>query len=155
MFSVAGITAITEIGGLQRGERAHRAEHRGAAAHVVLHLLHIVRGLDGDAAGIEGDGFADQSQHRRARRGIFGRVAHHDHARRLDASLRHADQRAHFQLGDFALVEDFDSQARFFGHGLGLRGEHARREFVRRLVDQIARKILRLRRECDHGQWRL
>src|SRR5438445_4110875 len=52
--------------GLQRGERTHDAEHGGAAGHVVLHFLHAVGGLDGDAAGVEGNGFADQADHGRA-----------------------------------------------------------------------------------------
>src|ERR687893_713852 len=38
----------------------HRPEHRGAPAHVELHVLHPARGLDGDAAGIEGHGLADE-----------------------------------------------------------------------------------------------
>ena len=70
-------------------------------------------------------------------------VAHDDHARRLDAALRHADQRAHFQFGDSSFVENLDAEADFLRHGFGVRRENARRELVRRLVDQVAREILR------------
>ena len=143
MFSTDGITAITGIDRLQESERAHGAEHGAAAAHVVLHLFHVVRGLDRDAAGIERDALADQSQHRRFGARRLRLVAHHDHARRLDASLRHADERAHFQLGDSALVENFDAEADFLRHGFGALRENARRELVRRLVDQVAGEILR------------
>ena len=60
------------------------------------------------------------------RAGVFWRVTDHDDAGRFDAALRDADQRAHFQFGDFALVENFDAEADFLGHRFGARGEHAR-----------------------------
>ena len=66
MFSTAGISAVTGIGGLQLRDRAHGADHGRAAGHVVLHLLHAVGGLDGDAAGVEGHALADQAQMRGA-----------------------------------------------------------------------------------------
>src|SRR5271170_1093105 len=128
---------------LQIGDGAHGAEHGGAAAHVVLHFFHVVGGLDGNTAGIEGDGFADEAENRGVRAGIFRGVADDDDAGRLDAALSDTYERAHFQLGDFALVENFDAEADFLSHGFGARGEHARREAVGRLVDQVARKILR------------
>ena len=37
-----------------------RAEHAGATAHVIFHFIHTGRRFDGDAAGIEGQAFADQ-----------------------------------------------------------------------------------------------
>ena len=37
-------------------------DHRGSAAHVHLHGHHAVGGLDGEAAGIEGDALADEGQ---------------------------------------------------------------------------------------------
>jgi hypothetical protein len=128
-------------GRLEVCESAHGAEHGGAAAHVVLHFLHVVGGLDGDTAGIEGDGFADEAEDGRVGPGVFGSVANDDNARRLDAALRNADKRSHFQFGDFALVKDLDAEADFFGHGFGFRGEDARGETVRGLVDQVAREV--------------
>ena len=62
MFSTAGTSAVTGIARLQLRDGAHRAEHCRAARHVVLHLLHALGRLDGDAAGVEGDAFADQPQ---------------------------------------------------------------------------------------------
>ena len=41
MFSVAGTTPTTLIFSFSLGDRAHRAEHRGGAAHVELHLVHL------------------------------------------------------------------------------------------------------------------
>ena len=77
--------------------RAHDADHGGGAGHVVLHFLHAVGGLDGDAAGVEGDAFADQAE-----MNIFGRalgfVAQHDQRGRFVGTLGHSPERAHLQL---------------------------------------------------------
>src|SRR5262249_41066432 len=78
---------------LQRGKSANDAEHGGAASHVVFHFFHAVGGLDGDAAGVEGYGFADEADHRRAGLGVRGGIGDDDDAGRLDAALRHAEQR--------------------------------------------------------------
>ena len=51
--------------------------------------------------------------------GVRRRVGHDDHARRLGAALRDAEQRAHFQIGNSLFVEDFHRKAGFFGHGFG------------------------------------
>ncbi len=89
---------------LQARECAHRAEHGRAPGHIELHLLHVVRGLDGNAARVKGDGLTDKPQHRRAGREFFGSVGKHHHARRLHAAARHAEQRTHFQFLDALLV---------------------------------------------------
>ena len=47
---------------LKERDGAHDADHGGAAGHVVLHFLHAVGGLDGDAASVEGDAFTDQTE---------------------------------------------------------------------------------------------
>ena len=47
-------------GQLQLGQGVHGAEHGGGATHVVLHLVHAVCRLDGDAAGVEGQPLAHQ-----------------------------------------------------------------------------------------------
>ncbi len=131
--------------GFRAGDRAHRADHGGAAAHVVFHFFHVIRGLDGNSAGIKRDGFSDQAQNRRARIQFFGSVRDDDHARRLDASLRDRKQRAHFQFRDFVFIEDIDGEARLSRHGGGAVGQHARRQAVRGLVAQFAREVLRFR----------
>ena len=58
MFSVDGTTAVSVRGSPSVGDRAHGLDHRGAARHVELHLLHLRRGLDRDPAGVEGHGLA-------------------------------------------------------------------------------------------------
>ena len=45
-------------------DRADGLEHRGAARHVELHLVHLRRGLDRDPAGVERHGLADEAQQR-------------------------------------------------------------------------------------------
>ena len=44
------------------GDGGHRLQHGGPAGHVELHLVHLRRGLDGDPAGVEGHGLADEAQ---------------------------------------------------------------------------------------------
>ena len=91
------MTAITLIGGFKLRQGAHSAEHSGAAGHIKFHFLHVVRGLDGDASGIERDGFADESENRRSGDRCFWRfVGEHHHARRLDAAAPDGQHRAHF-----------------------------------------------------------
>ena len=62
MFSTHGTKRRHRDRRLQLRKRPHRADHGRAARHVVLHLLHAVGRLDGDAAGVEGDALADQAQ---------------------------------------------------------------------------------------------
>src|SRR5713226_395171 len=128
--------------GLEGGESAHDAEHGGAASHVVLHFFHAVGGLDGDAASVEGDSFADETDHWCAGLRIRGRIRDDHDARRLGTSLGDAEERAHFEIGDFIFIQDFDGETCCLGHGFGFFGEDARREFVGRLFDEVARKVL-------------
>src|SRR5271156_4501684 len=109
-------------GGLQARDGANRAEHGGAAAHIVFHFFHTVGGLDGNSASIKSDRFADEREDRRAFFNIRGRVSQDDYAGRLDAALRYPDQRAHFQFGDALLIENIHRQAEFFSHGFGALG---------------------------------
>src|SRR5439155_24926744 len=138
--------------GLQRGERAHDAEHGGTASHVVLHFFHAVGGLDGDAAGVEGNGFAYQADHRCARFRVRRRIGDDHNAGRLDASLGDAQERAHLQVSDFLLVQDLDSQAGFLGHGFRFFSEDTRAEFVGRLVYEIAGEVLRVGDDAASGE---
>ena len=87
--------------------------------------------------------FPTKPKNRRAWTQRLRFIAQHDHSRRLDASLRDSEQRTHFQLGDFAIVENFHAQANFLGHRFGLGSKHARRKAVGRFVDEVAREILR------------
>ena len=62
MFSVAPINPDHAHGGLELGQRADRLDHRGAAAHVELHLVHRRGRLERDAARVEGHRLADQRE---------------------------------------------------------------------------------------------
>ena len=62
MFSVDGTTAVMVTGSPSSAIAPDRLDHRGAARHVELHLLHLRRGLDRDAAGVEGHGLADVAE---------------------------------------------------------------------------------------------
>ena len=68
MFSQVGMRPTTLSFGLSSASARKRAEHAGGAAHVELHLVHLGRRLERDAAGVEGDALADQ-HHRRLRLG--------------------------------------------------------------------------------------
>ena len=146
--------------GLEQGDGAHGAEHGRAAGHVVLHLLHVVGGLDGDAAGVEGDAFADQAEHG-AVGDALGLVAQHDQRGRLSRALGDAPECAHLQLVQLVGGVDFAVEADFFCHGGGARPRIGGGELVAGLVDQragevlaladddaLARRRLRLRRCC-------
>ena len=102
--------------GLSRGDRLHRADHGCAAGHVVLHLLHAVAGLDGDAAGVEGNAFADQAHHRRALgfSSAFRLVGHHDQRWWFGRALGDAPERAHLQFMQFVRAVDFALQPAAF-----------------------------------------
>src|SRR5262249_22492263 len=47
---------------LELGDGAHGSNHGRASGHVVLHLLHVVGRLDGDAASVKGNAFADEAE---------------------------------------------------------------------------------------------
>src|SRR5229473_1568794 len=131
--------------GLERGEGAHHAEHGGTAGHVVLHFFHALGRLDGDAAGIEGYRFADETDHRCAGLWLRRRVGDHHDAGRLGTTLSDAEERAHLEISDFLFVENFNGEASFLGHGFGFLSKDTRSEFVGRLVDEVAGKVLRVR----------
>ena len=68
MFSVAPITPDDAHRQPEPGDRADGLEHGRAARHVELHLVHLRRGLDRDAAGVERHGLADEAEQRARRR---------------------------------------------------------------------------------------
>ena len=55
-------TVSTRSGQAELGDRGRRLDHRCAAAHVALHVLHAQGGLQRDAARVEGDRLADQPE---------------------------------------------------------------------------------------------
>ncbi len=129
--------------GLEQGNRAHRAQHRRAAGHVVLHLLHAFGGLDRDAARVEGDGLADQAEDRAVSRCTLRLVGGHDQRRRLFGTLCYCPERAHLQLMQLLGGIDLTLQADFFGHLGGTFAKNRRRQHIAGLVDQRTRPVLR------------
>ena len=74
------------------GDRAHALDHRAAARHVPLHVLHVVGRLERDAAGVERDRLADEAEHEVVARA--GRlVAQHDQPGLVVAPLRRLRRR--------------------------------------------------------------
>ena len=59
MFSAIGTVAVTSTGSFSAAQAERRGDHGGRAAHVGLHPVHV-RGLEVQAAGVEGDALADQ-----------------------------------------------------------------------------------------------
>ena len=120
---------------LEQRDGAHCADHRRAAGHVVLHLLHIVAGLEGDAAGVEGDSLPYQAEHR-AFAYAFGLIAQHDQGGRFGGALRDAPECAHLQLVQLFGGVDLPAEADFGSHQRGALAEEGGGELVARLVDQ-------------------
>ena len=135
--------AVTFTFGLSKRDGAHGADHGRAAGHVVLHLLHAVGGLDGDAASVEGNALADQAQVNVCRRA--GRIVAENNQRgRLVGALCDSPKRSHLQIFDLVRSEDFAAQADLGRHFFRALGEDGRGHKIGRFVDQIAGEILRL-----------
>ena len=107
---------------------------RGRAGHVVLHLLHAVGGLDGDAAGIERDALPDQGQMIRLRSACAGLYFRTIRNGGLAAALRNAEQSAHSQLLHRVAIEHFALQAVGRRHRSGLFRQNGGRQLVSRLI---------------------
>ena len=127
--------------GLEQGNGAHGADHGCAAGHVVLHLLHVVGGLDGDAAGVEGDALADEAEYG-AVGYAFGLVAEDDEGGRFFGALGDAPEGAHFELVEFFGGVDLPLEADFGGHLRGALAKDGGGELVAGLVDERAGEVL-------------
>src|SRR5216684_724633 len=95
IFSVDGTTQITLTLGFSAA-RARMTPSMVAPPAMSYFIFSMPSGLDGDAARIKGDSFADETDDGSARLGIRRRVGDHHYARRLDAALGDAEQSAHF-----------------------------------------------------------
>ena len=108
--------------------RPKGAEHRRASRHIVLHLVHVLCGLDRDAAGIEGNGLAHERD-----KGLLpsAPVFDDDELRRLCAARGHAEERPHPELPHLRPLEDLDLHPVALPDLLRLcgddRGRHVRR----------------------------
>ena len=97
MFSTSAEHAHDVGARLAAGQRQHGTEHGGGPAHVGLHLLHALRRLDRDAAGVEADALADQRQRLPRPAPPFQRMITTKGG--CGAALGHAEQRVHAQAG--------------------------------------------------------
>ena len=144
MFSTQGMKAVTGIDGFNCAMRPHGADHGRAARHVVLHLLHAVGRLDGDAAGVERDALAHQAQVRAALRLLAGgsgsRSAPGGSA--LPCATPSSAPMPSFSICAWSSTSH--SRPIFGSHLLGGVGDLRGRQQVGRFVHQAAREILRL-----------
>ena len=113
-FSVAATTASVRSGSPSSAIDADALDDGAASGHVSLHVLHVERRLDRDAARVERDRLADEAEHDVAlRRGRL--VAEDDHARRVVAALGDAGEGAHPELRELVGAERLGGQVRVLG----------------------------------------
>src|SRR5262249_39294353 len=118
---------------LALGKRLHKADDTSCSRHVALHLLHASSGLERDAAGVEGDAFANKYDGIAA--ASAGSLPLHDrNVARPVAALPHGKQRVHAELLKRFRTEHFDLHTGL-AELLSARGEFGGPEHVRRLVD--------------------
>ena len=141
MFSTQGTNAVTGNSRLELRDRPHRADHRRAAGHVVLHLLHAIGRLDRDAARVKRDAFADQAQMRR-RISLLRFIPDDDQGWRFGTSLRDTQQGAHAEFLHPRLIEHFAIQVILGGHVARRFSHRGRGQLVGRFVGQLPREIL-------------
>src|SRR5207253_6118927 len=126
--------------GLELGDRSKYAEYRRSAAHVVLHLVHVGRRLDRDAAAVECNALADEHERPLLPHRVV--VLHDDEARRLFTTIRDRQERSHAQVLDLLALEDpyFDI-GEFASELEGPIGQVARRADVAGQIAEIASEI--------------
>ncbi len=130
--------------GLELGDGAHGSDHGGGSGHVVLHLLHALGGLDGDAAGVEGDAFADEAEDRGAGDGAAGGlVGDDDEGGGLCGALGYGLECAHAKLFELGGRVDLALEAGFSAHGFSTLAEDGGGEDVAGLVYERAGEVLR------------
>src|SRR5580698_6487779 len=70
-------------------------------------------------------------------------VTQDDQRRRLFRTLGDSPERAHLQVFNFVWPENLATEAHFRCHLSGALSEYVRRHAIRRLVDEVAREVLR------------
>ena len=113
---------------LEPTQRFERPQNGRRAGHIELHVFHVLRRLDRDAARIERDALPHQRYRwvGRSRAAVF----EHDEARLLLATLCHRQQRAHVLLPHLGPVEHAVGEAVLVGELLGPVGQVGRRAHV-------------------------
>ena len=132
-------------GQVERCDGLHRAEHGGAAHLVVLHALHAVVDLEAVAAGVVGQGLADEHEVLAARAAgePAGCMLEHGDAGLGGRALAHVDESAHAELLGLAEVDHAVLEAGLAGEGARLRIDPLGVADVRRRGAESAR--------CIHG----
>src|SRR5207244_7435498 len=121
---------------LARRQRMHQPDHAGRAAHVAFHVFHAGGALDGNAAGIEANALADESNRLIA---LLAAVPAHDHGTAgLRRALGDTEQGAHAELLHRLDVAHLDLAAALLELA-GAARKFSRVQHVRRLVDEFAR----------------
>ena len=123
----------------QPTEHLERAEYRCRPRHVELHLLHVERRLDGNAAGIERHSLPDQAH---GLRGGSSPVLHGDKPWLLGRSLRDCQQGIHAFLLYLPPAFDHHLEAVPLTQRLGFPRQVARRAVVSGPHLQVACKRL-------------
>ena len=125
----------------ESGDGAERLDHRGAAGHVELHLVHLCRGLDRDPARVEGHRLAHVAEVR-ARAAAL--VAEHDQLRLRVRALRDRGKGAHAARDDLVAPEGLERQLWMRVRDLARPLRESRGcEHVRGQVLEVARCVLR------------
>ena len=135
--------------GLALGQRHHQPGNARCTPHVALHVLHAGRRLDRDAASIERDALADESQ--RPFAGLAAIPLHHHHAGLMARALGHAEQGSHAQLFHLWRPHDRDFEAKL-GQRLHAICEFHRMQRIGWLIDKIARQMNALGNRSETGK---
>ena len=120
------------------GGRLQGAEHARGTAHVEFHLVHFGAGLERNAAGIEGDAFADQCDRLAVLRA--GAVFERDQFRWLRTAARHRQQRAHAEFFHVVALQHLHFHAVALGEFACLLREVGRGAEVGRQIPEILRE---------------
>src|SRR4029078_7283795 len=127
--------------------RTHTPAPAGRPSHVDVHILHAGGALDGNAAGIEANAFANESN------GLIALLtavpAPHHGAARLRGALCNAEQGAHAEVRHRLDVEHLNLDAELLDLARATREFHGI-EYVWRLVDEFARND----HTVHHMRWR-
>ena len=141
------------LGGCHDGDRANRdlelrdradpGDDGGRAGHVALHVLHVRRRLQRDAAGVERHPLADEPEQDVAAAGRGRRLpAQHDEAGLVVASRADAEQGAHAEVAHLVRAERLRAETvRALGDARRVLGEALRRQVVRGPVDEVPRAV--------------
>ena len=126
-------------GKAELGDRRGRLDHRSAAAHVALQVLHAERRLERDAARVERDRLADEAEHHVGAR-VRRVVAHADQLRVARAARADCRERAHVVSLDPVAPVCLDRQV-VAGARVRMLRQRLGCQVVRRSVRQVARRV--------------